>query len=396
MKNVIRNLFLSAALLAMASCSVFEPQTPPLHRLTIMYAAAMSNLSSSIAEDIEDICNSKLPTLKSGDVFLVYSHMPARYGYYDIPTEPVLFRAWSDPDGTNHRDTLRRYPSTDISSTAEVMRKVINDALDLFPAPHCGLIISSHGKGWIPAGYKESSAIVFGQESSRTPDTKDICIESVKGSGINITELRDAIPVKMDYIFMDSCLMGCIETAYEARGLCDLLLFSPTEVLVDGLSYRTMAPLILNTFNPDATSVAREYYEFYEAQSGSRRSATVTIVDCNRLEPLADACRDLVSKYREQIIDTPHDNVQPYFYNNLRWFFDLRDIFAQSGIPEEELAALDAALSEAIVYTAGTDAFIGLPLERVCGLSMYKPYHELHELNQFYRTLSWNKAIGLL
>ena len=380
-------------MLAIVSCSDFRQDNLPLHRVTIMYAAAYSNLGYSIAEDIEDICGSGLPSLKSSDVFLVYSHMPSRGGDFTTPTSPVLFRAWADPDGTPRRDTLITYPGTDVSSSPEVMRKVLSDVKELFPAQHFGLVISSHGRGWIPTGYTENYSFSF---SSASLQTKEFCIESVTGSGINIPDLPDALPMKFDYIILDSCLMGGIETAWEIRDKCSLLLFSPTEILTDGFVYKTMGPLLTNVVNPDIKRVARDYYELYQSRSGYYQSASVTLVDCTRLQPVAEACRNLVDKYRIQIENTSATKVQAYFYNDLHWFFDLRDIFFQAGASEEDLAVLDAALSDAIVYTASTDTFFDLRLERVCGLSMYKPYSILTDLNNYYRGLSWNKAIGLI
>ena len=361
-----------------------------------MYAAAFSNLSASIAEDIDDITGSGLPTLKSGDVFLVYSHMPFRRGYYSTPTNPVLFRAWCDTDGTTHRDTLITYPDTDVSSTKEVMYKVLSDVKELFPAPHYGMIISSHGKGWIPTGYTEQYAFAFSSVSPSGQQTREICIETVNDSGIDVCDLADALPLKFDFIIMDSCLMGGIETAWEVRDKCKLLLFSPTEILNDGMRYSTMGPLLTNVASPDIKRIAAEYYDYYQSMSGSYQSAAITLIDCSRLEPIASACRKLVDKYRIAIEQTNSQKVQAYFYNELHWFFDLRDIFVQAGATDEDLAELDEALSDAIVYTASTEYFFNLKLERVCGLSMYKPYSILEDLNSFYRNLSWNKAIGLI
>lgn len=386
-------LLLLAAMLTLVSCSDFKQDKLPLHRVTIMYAAAFSNLSTSIAEDIDDICGSGLPTRNSGDVFLVYSHMPTSRGWYNEPSSPVLFRAWADPDGTQHRDTLITYPNTDISSTAEVMNKVLSDVKEIFPAPHYGMIVSSHGKGWIPAGYTENYSFFF---SSASAQTKELCIESVEGSGINVCDLAYALPMKFDFIIMDSCLMGCIETAWELKDKCNLLLFSPTEILTDGMMYHTMGPLLTNVVNPDIKRIAKEYYEHYQALSGYYQSASITLMDCTRLEPVAEACRKLVERFRVQIVNTNASDVQAYFYNELHWFFDLRDIFVQAGATEEDLAELDSALEDAIVYTACTDTFFDLKLERVCGVSMYKPYSLLTDLNNFYRGLSWNKAIGLI
>ncbi len=380
------------AALLVTSCRELGDNPPAISRVTIMYAAAYSNLSADIREDIDEMCSGMLPSLASTDVFLVYAH--TRPTTEDNNLCPVLFRAWRDPDGTPRRDTLMVYPRTDVSSTPEVMRKVLTDISELYPSPHYGLMISSHGMGWIPVGYSEYNDHLTAFSSV---GTREICIENVSGSGIDINLLPDALPMKMDFITMDSCLMGCVEVAYELRDKCDLLLFSPTEILSDGMVYTTMAPLLTNVASPALKTIAQEYFEHYQAMSGLYQSATITLVHCGRLQPLAEVCKELTDTYRQNIASLDHEQVQAYFYNEkTHWFFDLRDIYAQAGATEDELAGLDSALSDAIVYTAATDSFFNLKLERVCGLSMYLPYAERPKLNDFYKTLSWNSAIGLV
>ena len=392
MSKVLRKIVpvLLAAILT-ASCTPRTPEQIPAHRVTIMYAAAFSNLCANIGEDVQEMCEGILPTLMSGDVFLVYSHFPITRGNYVIQTEPVLYRAWRDADGTPRADTLIIYPKTDLSSSPEVMRKVLNDVLDYYPAPHYGLIVSSHGKGWIPKGYQEAAQSVWS-----FPSTRELCIEVPEGSGIDIDVLPDALPMKFDYILMDSCLMGCVEVAYEIREKCDYLLFSPTEILVDGFMYKTMGPLITNVAEPALKTVAQEYIDHYNAQTGDYRSATVTLVDCSKLDALAAVCNRLTEAHRGQIATTSRNLIQPYFYNSFHWFYDLRDIYVQCGATVEEIAELDAALAETVLYFASTPTFFKVPMERVCGLSMYFPYPDLDELNDYYKTLSWNKAIGLI
>ena len=375
----------------LASCKPDNPAAPPLHRVTIMYAAAYSSLSASITSDINDMCEGMLPSLSSGDVFVVYAHTRASSTNHNI--NPVLFRAWRDKDGTAHRDTLKTYPKTDVSSSPEVMNKVLNDIKDLYPAPHYGLMISSHGMGWLPRAYEEAkdAYVPF------SVGTREICIENVNGSGIDVNLLPDALPMKMDFILMDSCLMGCVEVAHELRDKCGLLLFSATEILSDGMVYTTMPPLLLNVANPDLKTIARQYYEHYQAQRGLYQSASITLVDCAQTEQLAQVCKKLTNKYRTEISFLNHNDVQAYFYNeSTHYFFDLRDIYVQAGITAEELAELDAALEKTVQYTASTDKFFNLELERVCGLSMYLPYWDHDKLNAFYQTLSWNQAIGLI
>lgn len=389
MRKTIVHILLAALLLC--ACQPEGFNAPPLHRVTVMYAAAYSTLSGDIREDIDEMCDGMLPTLASGDVFVVYSH--TRPTKYDHNNNPVLFRAWRDTKGNPCRDTLKVYPSTDISSTPEVMHKVLSDVQELFPAPHFGLIISSHGMGWLPVGYKERNDLYADLLSA----TKEACIENVDGSGIDVNLLPDALPMKMDYILMDSCLMGCVEVAYELRDKCGLLLLSPTEVLSDGLVYNTMGELLTNVATPSIKTIAKQYFDHYQAMSGLYQSATITLVDCSKLEPLADVCRQLTDAHRSAIAALNHDDVQGYFYNeSTHFFFDLKDIYVQAGATMAELEALDSALGNAIVYAAATEKFFNLELERVCGLSMYLPYAEKGKLNSFYKTLAWNKAIGLI
>ena len=379
------------ASLLLCSCQPDAVMAPPLHRVTIMYAAAYSTLSADIRADINEMCDGMLPTLSSGDVFVVYSH--TRPTTSDPNINPVLFRAWRDTQGNPCRDTLKVYPHTDISSTPEVMHKVLSDVQELFPAPHYGLMISSHGNGWIPVGYKERNDLFADVLAA----TREVCIENVSGSGIDVNLLPDAIPMQLDFISMDSCLMGCVEVAYELRDKCGLLLFSPTEVLSDGMVYTTMAELLTNVVTPSLKTVAQQYFDHYQAQSGQLRSATITLVDCSKLDQLADVCRQLTEAHRADIAALDHDHVQGYFYNaSTHFFFDLKDIYEQAGATAEELKALDDALAKAVVYHAETDKFFNLELNRVCGLSMYLPYAEKGQLNTFYKTLAWNRAIDLI
>jgi hypothetical protein len=61
-----------------------------------------------------------------------------------------------------------------------------------------------------------------------------------------------------------------------------------------------------------------------------------------------------------------------------------------------ELARLDAALDGCVLYAGATPKFFDLSLDRVCGLSVYLPYADKDKLNTYYKTLSWNKATGLI
>ena len=215
---------------------------------------------------------------------------------------------------------------------------------------------------------------------------------------MELTEFDNAIPMHLDYIFFDCCLMGGIEVAYELRDKCDRILFSPTEVIAEGFDYANMGQKLLGGSTPDLEGVCSDYYEYYNSHpyGGQYRSATVTLVDCIRLEPLADICRSIFSRHRDALDAITPDDVQGYFTANYHWFYDLYDIAAHAGADDTELAELEAALDGCIEYKAATDNFLTFPINVYSGLSMYLPCNGSGYLDANYRELDWNKATGLV
>ena len=122
----------------------------------------------------------------------------------------------------------------------------------------------------------------------------------------------------------------------------------------------------------------------------------MSLVDCKQLGQLADAFRDIASHHREGLENTDRNSVQAYFYNDYHWFYDLRDLLEKAGATADEMRRLDATLDACVIYKAATEKFFDLKLENVCGLSVYFPFPGAEELNNYYKTLAWNEATGLI
>ena len=76
---------------------------------------------------------------------------------------------------------------------------------------------------------------------------------------------------------------------------------------------------------------------------------------------------------------------------------DLEDIFAKSGVPDNELATLSEAVSGCVVYKAATPSFISsFEIKTYSGLSMYLPASGTSLLDSHYKDEPWNKAVGLV
>ncbi len=395
-------------------------------KVMLLYSAGFNSLSSYLKDDIEDLCNGWTPSKRrADDVILVYSHLPSSPNKYYEESHPVLFRLYSGPDGNPVRDTLLVYGPETISASAEQFNGVLTYVKDNFPAKHYGLIFSSHATGYLPSGFYSDPAAYTFQEGKMFSQGKRARwsavpvpykepeqipgLPAVKSVGqdvatgrvayeMDIKDFAEAIPMKLDYILFDACLMGGIEVAYELAGKCDRIGFSQAEVLAEGFNYTTLASHLLgNKTESDPASVCKDYFAQYDIQPGVYRSATISMVDCNNLEPLAELCNTLFSKYFKQIQTLNPTNIQRFYRSSKHWFYDLQSILENVGITEEEKADLKDTFDKCVIYKGATPSFMEeFPIKTFCGFSMYLPSHGHLELDKYYKTLKWNKATGLV
>lgn len=399
----------------------------------LLYSAGFNSISDYLKEDIQDLMKGNIPSSsRMKDVLLVYSHLPVRKNAYSEPNPPVLMRIYKGHGGEVVTDTLVRYPASVHSADPAQLNAVLRYVRDNFPAKTYGMIFSSHATGYLPAGYYTNpkeymyapSSVMMGRQGYQKPyggvpyvePEHDPSLPMVKSIGqdqvgsygaylsyeIQIEDFAKALPMYLDYILFDACLMGGVEVAYELAGKCGLVGFSQTEVLAEGFDYEEIPTRLLHGGNPDPQAVCEDYFQQYDIQSGIYRSATISMVDCSKMEPLAEVCRELFEKYREPMRLVDPETLQRFYRYDYHWFYDLSDIVAKSGATDEELQALNDALEQCVVYKAATPEFMGsFSIETFSGFSMFFPYTKLgnvHEfaLQQYYKTLKWNIATGLV
>lgn len=390
----------------------------PHNKVMILYSAGFHNLSGDQKRNIDELEGGYLPyKLNNDDILLVFARNTKSYGKYSIPSSPVLIRMSRDNEGNVLRDTLKTWPEETLAADAGTMNEVLTYVKDNFPAASYGMVFSSHGTGWLPIGYYDKGSSeefdvwsAFRQHRSIGMDVSD------KGAGLIVTEMSveamaEAIPMHLDYLLFDACMMGCVEVAYAFRDKVSVMGFSPSEVLSEGFDYTRMASLLIGEqCNPVA--VCSSYVEKYLSKSGTSRSASISVVNLDYIDDLAELCALLFDKYRSEIASikvtrTPVDGTsvikyspQNYYTRNKHWYYDLRDILVTAGAKEDDLALLDEVLSKLVIYENHTPSFlVNSPFQfhSCCGLSMFLPSDNTDkDLEEYYRNLSWNKATGLV
>ena len=404
----IKTFILILAATVLAACNGIErPFEGTYDQVLIYYGLGYNNLAPNLRANLDTLRTDILPGLSRDKAIVGICHLTGRSGDYSSANPPCMVRIYRGPGGRTVTDTLKIYDDVSVSASADFLRRALEDVQERFPAHHYGMLFSSHGTGWIPAGYssssEQSSIRSIRQEPKQPwPETKAVGNQYVGGyNNVRWIEMKDfaaAIPMHLDYLILDNCLSGCVELAWELKDKCDRLVVSPTEILTNGMVYKTLSWDVFAGAEPDLETYCREYYEYYDAQSGANRSGTITLVDCSKLESLAQAFGAIVEAHRLALVTALFTGVQRYYYASspLRFYYDLRDLAEHLGASASEMAALDAALAEAVPYHAETPTFFDLPLERCCGLSVYIPDPVRVRLNAHYRTLGWNQRVRLV
>jgi hypothetical protein len=442
-KSVLRSVALATAIIMSAACtdlhenyfhiSSYPPEinrsentiltdTPNERRVFVLFSFGYNNLSYDLKEDIEDMIAAGVPEYGfEENVVLVLSQNTSKGYNYNTPSAPVLTHIYTRGDNII-RDTLKVYADTAVAARKAIVHDVLSIAKERYPAKNYGMLLSSHGTGWAPQGYcysppDKSYSTIWGLNSGsydgpakyheERPLLKSIgshyAGSAARSIEIEIPDLADAIPMHMDYILFDACFMGCIEVAYELKDKCDRICFSQTEILSNGMDYRNLLSVLFSEEAPDIEKCAENYFNMYKDQSSSvMRSATISVVDCRRLDGLAE----VVAKHSDAIntlsvTPSSKNKVQGYFqprysrYHGI--FFDLESAIKESGATADELEELSSALEDCVVCKYATASFLGeFAIKTHSGLSMYIPDSDRYILNEYYKKLQWNKATNIV
>lgn len=403
------------------------PPVTEKHRTVIEYMVADNNLYSYAVEDINEM-ESAWSTTYDGHmvVFLypvsstsVYVPSDQREGYDDRPRLLLIDRD-ADESRINSR-VLKYYDRAIDPCDPTVMSQVLADAMTLAPAENYALIYWSHGSGWLPDGTYQplkSTLLAVGDVAWAGSKLEGMVPENPQGvtsysfgvsnsnggSEMEIDAMAAALPTGtvFDFILFDACHMACVELAWELKDHTDYLIASAAETLADGFPYKTMMELMY-TPQVDVAAIGRDFYDYYNVQSGAWRSATVGVVRSDKLPALAESVKALCDaglpaegiSYAGQ----QYGRQSKLFQNT---FYDLADFVRRTwGESDPLVTAFDAALNDAVVYQAATPwLFKGysgaIHVNTHCGLSCYLPRTSTPLSLEAYRSrFGWSTASGM-
>lgn len=313
MKRPIRTLplFLALALFTFA-CSKEDdgpryPWRPRPERAdqTILFYLGGQSLGGYFKQNIREIS-------QAVDRYVLYDSRILIFVQPNVSpyTHPSLILECSfDYDTQASRiDTLRRYNDV-VSTRSGDIARILGEMADLAPARRYGLVLGSHGGGWLPAAYRIIDDFGANAESPFASGVAPNLLHKTPGAdatrwfGEDEGEVGEiaawaegiaASGVGFDYAIFDACFMSNIESLYDLRHIAPRIVASPCEIMARGIPYHlTLASLLTEEGRSyDLTAFAEQFHDYYLHTTDTRRSGCLAVTRTDELETLAVAMRE--------------------------------------------------------------------------------------------------------
>lgn len=385
MNRILTLLFAAAMLFALPSCHKEgdepEPSSNKTKRTVLIYAVASNNLSSYLIDDKKEMIQAapEVEGLGADVRVLLYSVAS------QSASEATLSELIKDEDDQWDFLPLKSYDRNTFSTDPERMCEVFADLREAAPSDNYGLILWSHGTGWIPNF--STHQVPEGMQKSYGLDkyqgVSDYC---------DLHELASAIPDRMfDYIWFDLCYMMGVEVAYQLRNKCDYIAGYPTEDWSMGMNYETTLPMLVAQ-TPNLTGAAKAFFDYYNDQN---LAVTVTVMSTDGFDRLAQAAADI---YAAGARPASHAGLQNYSRLKTALYdfgqFTKRYLNFSDPKAADLESEFDEALREMTLYAGcSTKNFNGtnnaFDPAKYSGLSCYFPGTASEAVEEYYKTLDW-------
>ncbi len=405
-KKIIASIVLSfCCLLTMVfmSCTddndVIETQ-PQACRTVLAYlvVANGNNLNNYLQDNIIDMYRG-LEQMENSCTLLIYWDGTESGSFW--PTPRILqyttdglgnvngtYGLTSDTEILQAAVTVIEYPIQD-STDPEIMIGILNDMASIAQDSHYGLIMGSHGSGWLKYidGRKTLS---IGQDNDgdntiEIPQLAQILSQSNLG--------------QLDFLLFDACYMGNVETLYELRNNTHYCIASPTEILLGGFPYDKMLSLLYSSSVTDYTTRACEVF----IEDNANKWATIAAYDCTAIDQLATAFYQQLTTHSANIPYVSNASLQQYGRGTFRYFsmdmIDFISLLNDGEIP----VGFQTAFDNVVIYTGITtpcvisdsSGTLVVDPDHYSGMGTYIPKGNNNAWNSYFQeSISWYSAAG--
>ncbi|MDO5394721.1 MAG: clostripain-related cysteine peptidase [Bacteroidales bacterium] len=396
MKNFFRIVICGAAIVAATACSSKGSPTPPpgpVQTTVLVYMAADNSLGVQL-EDSTDIremqAAARAGELNGGRLLIYHKGYRTSASLSEIKADGKIVR-------------LHEYGDDGLTSVHSArMARVLADARAAAPATHFGVVLWSHGDGWLQNGLEEDEQAKKGKSASmpagaggvstlHKPEVAGFGSEGGRKMKVSTlaTVLGNSGPI--DFVYFDCCYMANVEVAYEMRNVTPVIAGSAIELPAEGMPYDKTLHYFFADGEPDIVNAARTTFSHFDTMTGEDRTCAMTVINTAGLPELASVTRKV---YEIAAAPVPGNyRPQRYQVSSQCMFYDLADyvtaLAADANAPSlagEWRTAFDGC----ITYAAATPFLWNrVALDRHNGLSTMILASAADIKAKKYDTLQW-------
>lgn len=410
---LIRRLYLFISLFAVlfSSCDEFgagytesESSLPNLKpfikgdtvsRTLLVYLMAENDLSKFLLNDFNEIKRAAYDLNTDSRLFVFFDNsdttsLPALYQYHAYENRLI-------------ENVVYTFEEDVCSSDTATLANVLDAIFDDYPTKSFDLVMGSHADGWVryPAKSAPNRTIGIdnGKNTSSVTTTKTIEIEE-------LATLLEQLPIKVDRLMFDACLMQSVEVAYALRNSANWIIASPAEIPADGAPYDSMVPEFFNT----SSGVEEIMYEYKKAYDGLVNASLLSAICTSYMQELADTTRRCVEKYFSYDSANSFSDCTSYVPGEAPAYYDINSVMKKIlDAPDYEQwkAVFDKAVPYMMVSNPKYDsasitvwsqkAYEWVEIGDDCGaVSAYFPQNRYLNIryNEDFQTTEWYRAAG--
>ena len=359
-------------------------------RTLLVYLMAENSISKDLKDDFDEIKNAAYDLPDDVRLFVYFDNsdatrLPALYQYHPYNNHLV-------------ENVVYEFDEDVCSSDTAVLGKVLDMVFEEYPTKAFDLVLGSHADGWVRHQAKSAPHRTIGIDNGKNTYTNEIT------KTIEIDELAtllDRLPVKVDRLMFDACLMQGVEVAYALRNAADWIIASPAEIPADGAPYDK----IISLFFDASSDVEDIMYEYKKAYDNEYYGVVLSAIRTSCLQEFADSTRRYVEKYFDIASPRNFYNCTSYVPGNIPAYYDMNSVM-KSVLDVADYESWRTVYDKAVpyvmvsnfrkVYSAIAGGYV-VNVSNDCGaVSAYFPQDRVANPrhNEDFKTTEWYKVAG--
>lgn len=358
-------------------------------RTLLVYIVAENSISNDLLGDFNEIKNAAYDLPDDARLFVYFDNsdktrLPALYQYHSYNNSLV-------------ENVVYTFDNDVCSSDTAVLGKVMNIIFTDYPTKAFDLVMGSHADGWISNSSKSSPNRSIGIDNGENTFSNDITTTiEIK----ELVELLQRLPVKIDRLMFDACLMQGVEVAYALRNVADWIIASPAEIPAYGAPYDK----IIQKFFEPSSGVEDIMYEYKKAYDKENYAVLLSAVRTMYMQELADSTCRYVKKYFSVDTTINYNGSLAYVPWKAPAYYDICSVMKQV-LDEVDYGHWKEALDKAVPYTMVSNSrkvwsVIANSMVTVRGdyiaVSAYFPQNKSlnYHFNNDFQTTEWYSVAG--